>query len=287
MHVADRSAAAHASVEAIWRYPVKSMAGEEVVATRVTQRGLLGDRLYALVDTASNRAATVRSWAGSLLSYRPAYVTEPQLDEPPPAVRISTPQGQVLATTDPDVDERLSAAFGRTLTVMASAPEGLLVELPKGTLGGAYADATDVPLAGAAPAGTFFDYACLHLIATSTLDHLQSVYPQGRLDVRRFRPNIVVRSDEAPFCENTWTGRELAIGDDVVLRITIPCPRCINVTLPQAELPRDPGILRMIGQHNMQDLGDFGGLPCAGVYADVVTPGTIHRGDAVRCIDRA
>jgi hypothetical protein len=54
----------------------------------------------------------------------------------------------------------------------------------------------------------------------------------------------------------TWAGRTIAIGDQVVLRITIPCPRCANVTLPQAELSRDPGILRMIAQHNTQDLGD-------------------------------
>lgn len=84
--------------------------------------------------------------------------------------------------------------------------------------------------------------------------------------------------------ENEWAGRVLTIGDQVQLRITIPCPRCINVTLPQAELPRDPGILRLIAQHNMRDLGDFGRLPCAGVYADVWTPGVIRRGDQVRFV---
>ena len=80
-------------------------------------------------------------------------------------------------------------------------------------------------------------------------------------------------------------GRTLAIGDEVVLRVIIPCPRCISVTLAQDDLPRDPRILRTVAEHNMCDLGDFGTLPCAGVYAEVVKPGTIRSGDTVRCLD--
>lgn len=98
----------------------------------------------------------------------------------------------------------------------------LLVEFPAGTLGGKLAEATVVPLASNAPEGTCFDLTCVHLIATSTLDHLQSVYPQGQIDVRRFRPNIIVRSSGAPFIENNWAGRRLAIDDQVVLKATIP-----------------------------------------------------------------
>jgi MOSC domain-containing protein YiiM len=77
----------------------------------------------------------------------------------------------------------------------------------------------------------------------------------------------------------------VAIGEEVVLRITIPCPRCVNMILPQSDLPHDPGILRTIAEHNLCDLGDFGKLPCAGVYADVVKTGTIRRGDTVHYLD--
>jgi MOSC N-terminal beta barrel domain len=91
------------SVDSIWRYPVKSMAGEEIPMARVTPRGLLGDRVYALVDKASNRAATVRTWAATLLSYRPQFLTEPELGVPPPAVRIAMPDGRALSTADPDI----------------------------------------------------------------------------------------------------------------------------------------------------------------------------------------
>ena len=271
-----------ARVKEIWRYPVKSMAAEEIPLAKVTPRGVLGDRVYALVDKESNRAATVRTWAAALLSYRSQFLTEPELDSPPPNVHITTPDGRVLTTTDPEIDKRLSAVFGRNLAVMTTAPLGLLVEFPAGSLGGTLSNTTELPLAGAALPGTFFDYACVHLIATSTIDHLQAAYPQGRFDVRRFRPNIVIQSQGEPYIENSWGGRMLAVGDEVVLRVTIPCPRCVNTTLPQSDLPPDAGILRTIAKHNRRDLGDFGSLPCAGVYADVVKPGTIRRGDAVR-----
>jgi class 3 adenylate cyclase/uncharacterized protein YcbX len=273
------------SVQSIWRYPVKSMAGEQIHAAQLTTRGVLGDRVYALVDLASNRAATVRTWAAALLGYQAQFLAEPELGAPPPNVRITVPNGPTLRAADPDIDERLSAAFGRKLTLMTTAPTGLILELTPGTVGGAWADVTDFPLGQTAPPGAFFDYACVHLVATSTLTHLQKVYPEGRFDVCRFRPNVVIRSEAEPFVENSWVGRRLAIGEEVVLRITIPCPRCVNMILPQADLPHDPGILRTIAQHNMQDLGEFGMLPCAGVYADVLKPGTIRRGDAVHCLD--
>ncbi|HEY3837763.1 MAG TPA: MOSC N-terminal beta barrel domain-containing protein [Bryobacteraceae bacterium] len=272
-------------VDSIWRYPVKSMAGETISTAMVTPRGLLGDRAYALIDSATNRAATVRTWGASLLNYRPRYIGEPQLGDTLPAVQITVPNGRTFSTTDPEFHHHLSVAFGRTLTLATIAPAGLLVEFPQGTLGGALSNTTEVPLAGAAPPGTFFDYACVHLIATATLGHLQAVYPEGGFDVRRFRPNMVVRSNGAAYIENSWAGRTLAIGDEVVLRVSIPCPRCVNTTLPQGDLPHDAGILRTIAQHNRLDLGDFGRLPCAGVYADVVKCGTVHLGDTIRFLD--
>jgi uncharacterized protein YcbX len=125
------------------------------------------------------------------------------------------------------------------------------------------------------PEGTFFDCAPVHLLTTATLDRLRELYPQGRFEVRRFRPNIVVQlaSVEKGFAENAWVGRTLAIGDDVRLSITGPCARCVMTTLAQGDLARDPGILRTAAQHNHLNVG---------VYAAVVRGGAIHRGDPVR-----
>ena len=282
---ADVTGAALLSVESIWRYPVKSMAGEELKSVFVSEKGLIGDRVYAFVNEESNRAAVVRKWAENFLNYHPHFVSEPHPNSPVPPLQIVMPSGETLTTDNVDLEERLSAVFERKLKLMSTAPPGLLIEVPSGTLGGALSEVTEFPLAGGAPAGAFFDYGCLHLIASSTLSHLQKTYPQGRFDVRRFRPNMVINSDAAPFIENSWVGRTIAIGNDVVLRVSIPCPRCISVTLAQDDLPRDPSILRAIAEQNMCDLGDFGTLPCAGVYAEVLKAGHIQSGDALRFID--
>ena len=124
------------------------------------------------------------------------------------------------------------------------------------------------------PAGTFFDLAVVHVLTTGTIDRLRELYPQGRFEVRRFRPNIVVApaSGEKNFVENAWIGHTLAIGDEVRLSITGPCPRCVMTTLPQGDLPRDPRILRTAAQHNQVNVG---------VYAAVLRGGTIRRGDPV------
>ena len=125
------------------------------------------------------------------------------------------------------------------------------------------------------PAGTFFDCATVHLLTTATLDRLHQLYPQGRFEVPRFRPNVVVApaSGEKDFVENAWVGHTLAIGDAVRLSITGPCVRCVMTTLAQGDLPRDPGILRTAAQHNKVSVG---------IYATVERGGSIRRGDAVR-----
>jgi uncharacterized protein len=114
----------------------------------------------------------------------------------------------------------------------------------------------------------------VHLLTTSTIDRLRELYPPGRFEARRFRPNIVVStgSEDAGFVENDWIGRTVVIGDAVRLAITEPCPRCVMITLPQADLPKDSGILRTAAQHNAVNIG---------VYASVVNGGTIRRDDAV------
>jgi uncharacterized protein YcbX len=124
------------------------------------------------------------------------------------------------------------------------------------------------------PEGTFFDCAVVHLVTTATLDRLRELYPAGRFEVRRFRPNLVVETGGgvADFAENAWIARTVGIGDEVRLHIDGPCPRCVMTTLPQADLPKDAGILRTAAQHNQVNVG---------VYASVVRSGRVRRGDIV------
>jgi uncharacterized protein YcbX len=123
---------------------------------------------------------------------------------------------------------------------------------------------------------TFVDYAPVHLVTTATVEHLG-------VDARRYRPNLLVESDTAPFAENDWVGRELTVGE-VVLRVVLPTPRCSVPTLEHGDLPRAPEALRPLLTGNRVDVPGFGVLPCAGVYAEVVRGGTVRRGDAVALV---
>jgi uncharacterized protein YcbX len=267
-----------ASVVALWRFPVKSMMGEELNAAEVTERGLRGDRQFAVVDRATGKiggAKNPRKW-GNFFDFRAAYVEPPQAGSELPAVRITLPDGTVVTSEQGDLAQILSRAFGREVSFeearhdegsTAATAEEYWPDMP----GLDYRDTvTDFEL----PAGTFFDIAVLHLLTTATIDRLRALYPEGRFEVRRFRPNIVVSTgpDDQGFVENDWIGHTVAIGDDVRLAITGPCPRCVMITLPQGDLPKDSGILRTAAQHNGVNVG---------VYASVVRGGTVHRGDAV------
>ena len=265
------------SVVALWRYPVKSMIGEELNSSEITDRGLLGDRQFAVVDGATGKvggAKNPRRW-GNFFDYRAAYVEAPTSGEQIPPVRITLPGGDVVTNDRADVEQVLSRAFGRDVAFVEAGPgqttSGVVEEYWPDLEGLAHRDTTtDFEM----PAGAFFDLAVLHLLTTSTIDRLRELYPQGRFEARRFRPNIVVSTggEDPRFVENDWIGRTVMIGDTVRLVITKPCQRCVMITLPQGDLPKDSGILRTAAQHNGVNVG---------VYASVVDGGTIRRGDPV------
>ena len=263
------------SVVSLWRYPVKSMMGEELNAAGFTERGLLGDRAYALVDPSNGKVVSAKNpkkW-GRLFDFRAALAESPRGGEKIPPARITLPDGTTVTSEQGDLNQILSNVLGREVTLATTAPNmPSLEEYWPDTDGLAHRETvTDESM----PAGTFFDLAVVHVLTTGTIDRLRELYPQGRFEVRRFRPNIVVEpaSGEKNFVENAWIGHTLAIGDEVRLSITGPCPRCVMTTLPQGDLPRDPRILRTAAQHNEVNVG---------VYAAVLRGGMIRRGDPVR-----
>ena len=251
------------------------MMGEELNATDVTERGLLGDRAYALVDTSDGKAATAknpRKWPG-LFDFRATFAEPVRPGARVPSVRIVLPDGTTVTSDQGDLNQILSKALDREVTLRAAQHGAVTAEEYWPDLEGL--DHRDTVTDFTLPEGTFFDIGMVHLLTTATLDRLRELYPQGRFEVRRFRPNIVVApaSSEKNFVENDWLGHTLAIGDEVRLNITGPCSRCVMTTLPQGDLPKDPGILRTAAQHNRVNVG---------VYAAVQRGGTIRRGDLVR-----
>ncbi len=263
------------SIVSLWRYPVKSMQGEELNASPILERGLPGDRAFALIDADTGRVASAknpRKWPG-LFGFRAAFAESPRADAPLPPLRVTLPDGALVRGDQGDRDRVLSAALGRPVSLHGSAPPSPVLEEYWPDLEGL--SHRDTVTDEAMPAGTFFDLAVLHLLTTATLDHLRGLYPRGRFEVRRFRPNIVVACDggRQGFVEQGWVGRTLSLGKEVRLAVTGPCSRCVMTTLPQADLPADPGILRAAVQHGQGHVG---------VYARVVRGGYLRRGDVVR-----
>ena len=263
------------SVVSLWRYPVKSMMGEELNSSEVTDHGLLGDRGYALVDPSNGKIASAknpRKWP-KLFDCRAAFIELLRSGEKIPPVRITLPNGAIVTSTQSDLNQALSKVLGREVTLGTSVPKTPSLEEYWPDIEGLAHKETVTD--EAMPTNTFFDCAVVHVLTTATIDRLRELYPQGRFEVRRFRPNIVVEpaSAEKNFVENGWISHTLAIGEEVRLNITGPCPRCVMTTLPQGDLPKDPGILRTAAQHNQVNVG---------IYATVLRGGTIHRGDAVR-----
>jgi uncharacterized protein len=279
------------TVVSLWRYPVKSMLGEEVQTAQVRDQGLLGDRVYALLDRADGKVATAknpRKWP-NLFACRATLIEPSGSGAPVPPVRMTLPDGSIVTSEQRDCHQVLSQALNREVTLMATA-HGQVAGVPSSVPAAWTANAEeywpdidgldyrDTVTEFALPPGTFFDCATVHLLTTATLNRLRDSYPQGQFEVQRFRPNIVVDAlgGEQGFAEDAWIGHTLAIGDEVRLHITAPCGRCVMTTLAQGALPQDREILRTAVQHHQGQVG---------VYAAVVRGGTIRRGDRVRLGD--
>src|SRR5437868_4715424 len=150
------------SVAALWRYPVKSMMGEELNASEVTDRGLLGDRAFAVVDSADGKVVTAknpRKWP-NFFDFRAELAGSD--------VNIALPDGEVVNSSGENVNQRLSKALGRDVT-LRSAPRGALdVEEYWPDIEGLNHRNTFTEFTLAE--GTFFDGALVHLLTTSTID---------------------------------------------------------------------------------------------------------------------
>ncbi|WP_033221582.1 MOSC domain-containing protein [Kitasatospora phosalacinea] len=253
-------------VTALHRHPVKSLLGEELSRARIDGRGLDGDRRYALLDLTDGRIASAkepRTWR-RLLTLRAASTAG--------GVRITGPEGNGLD------DAGISALLGRPVRLISRRPDGAVLRrsVPEQVLAAgidAEVEYTVQEFGGAAAPGSFFDFAPLHLVTTASL---------AGAPAARYRPNLVIDHDGPPYAENAWIGRELAIGPELRLRVIAATPRCAVPTLAHGALPADPEALRRPARENrVRPLPEMPPLPCLGVYAQVLAPGTVGAGDAV------
>ena len=259
-------------VRLLRRYPVKSMLGEEPADLRLEPGGVVGDRVLALVDRESGRVATAKHPRLWRMLLRCAASGDPG------RVVVRLPDGSTVGAAE--ADAALSDLLGRPVRLTAERPDGAAVERPAPEDVLAEGDDADVPfelleIAQGSPGSTFVDHSPVHLITTATVVHIGT-------EVARYRPNLVLDvPGAAAFAENSWVGREITVGDGVVLRGTLPTPRCAVPTLEHGTLPRAPHAVRTPLDENRVEVPGFGVLPCAGLYAEVVAGGTVALGGAV------
>ena len=243
----------------LWRYPVKSMLGERVDALEVREAEIVGDRAWALLDE-NGRALSAK--------------TVPQMLFAQAALRddvvcITLPEGQEVIAGEQSADSVLSDWLERSVRLVEAEP-GVQCRYE------VHIDATDndSPVITAdGPEGTFRDSRHpVHLLTTASLRAAAETHPEGQWDARRFRPNLLIDTDGEGFVEDEWVGSHIAVGE-VVFEIRKRCMRCTIPNRPQPGLSADVGIARSLARHHGLDLG---------VYAGVVTAGTIRVGDEVR-----
>lgn len=250
-------------VGSLWRYPVKSMRGETLSVAEITQRGVAGDRTWALRESAYGGLVSARTWP-AMLQLRASWADDP-IENTGARVRIDLPNGEFTHAGDPDAARILTDFLRRevhpepvrTTPITPKEREAIM-------RGDAMPSARD-----------YFDEDVVHLIATGTLAHLRKLSGgDSDFDPRRFRANIIIDTgaNADSFVEDAWLDGCIEIGESVRIVGMRPALRCAITTHPQDELPHDPAILRTAWQFHQA---------YAGIFAAVETEGTIRIGDPI------
>jgi len=282
-------------IDAICRYPVKSMGGESLSSVGVTERGLPGDRVWAVRDEVRGGIRGAKK-IPALMTCSARFEKNPA-DSGSSTAEIRLPDGSVVSTSDADVNQRISNAIEHEVTLWPLLPEDAREHYARGApdnedmmeeFRAMFARLPDEPLPDLSkfppelfefesPPGTYFDCYPLLIMSRQSMEEMNRRAPDSNFDVRRFRPNLVVDIPEidAPFPEATLEGKRFRIGN-TVLDATVACPRCVMTTHGFEDLPKDPGIMRALVKNAEGNLG---------LYAQVGEPGDLAVGDSIEIID--
>jgi len=230
-------------VSELWRYPVQSLQGESLSTLDFTADGVAGDRGYCVVDDTGEGGTAARPQWKKLIGWRAHYLAEPKAGTDLPKVEIIFDDGTHLTSDDARLADAISERLGR--------PARLAVTM-----------APDVKRP--------YQASPCHLLTSATLKALSSAYPSGCFLPQRFRPNVMLDcGDKVGFVETDWMQQSLTIGP-VAMKVVEHCLRCALTTRPQADLPKDPGILHTAQQRNENRVG---------VYTEIANAGRVAIGD--------
>lgn len=249
-----------ARLTSCWRYPVKSMQGLDVPELHLDRHGAEGDREWALVLDADGKLASAKRFSTLLMAHA---------DDD----GITLPDGEFWSYDDPGASAALSGWLGRSVTLERATPGvqrvyDMTFDPPNDD-----AEFVEIP----APEGTFHDWAPLHLVVASTVRHCQSRRAGIEWHIRRFRPNLVLDADLAPFAEQDWVGLSVRVGE-AELVVTQPTVRCAVPLRAQPGLPRRADLYRALTDLNQAFPNHLG------LYLQVKKPGTVRVGDPVEVL---
>jgi uncharacterized protein YcbX len=287
-------------VAELWRYPVKSLGGARVQQADIGPRGALGDRLWAVRDLERDVTVSARQLP-VLLTATARYTGPVPPDAGPgnvPDVEISFPDGTVVSSSGDGVHAKLSELAGRNvrLTALPPAEDTSLHKLNpserSATMSPAFlraafgvADEEKLPdlsmvrvsdvvnLARySTPPGMFVDLAPVHVLSQTSLATIGAEIGSD-VDVRRFRPNVVLALDNPDdgLPESHWTGARLMLGG-VVLDVLMPTIRCVVPSRAQPGFEVDRRITKAVATRAER---------CLGVYCSVDAGGAVKVGDDV------
>ncbi len=278
--------AGHLPIAELWRYPVKSMAGEQLTEAKLGPLGLPGDRRYALRDLESGKIISAKQpkLATALLGCSARYIEEPGDTEHDYGVVAVTVSGHEYNTSEPTpLNDALTQLLGRPVRIETATTNDEVYESYWPEIDGLALSnvTTDLPIAMSTNKGTFNDLAALHVVATSSVNHLCTLLPDSVITTRRFRPNILIDTEPTNgFVENDWATKNATIAD-AAIAFGLASPCCVMTTVAQTDLPRDLAVLQTLARENKLDFGGFGNFACLGVYAEVTKAGVIRIGDTI------
>lgn len=258
-----------ATVESLWRYPVKSMAGEELSEAFVGFSGVYGDRCYAFRDAAARKGfpylnANVQQ---RMLLYRPRFRHPSRAAAPPNlAEAAAIAPGVTYANAEPgDMELDVVTPGG---DVLAVDDPGLLQMLGEGLRG-------EHSLTLVRSDRALTDCRPVSLFGIQTARQIEDEVGIS-VDKRRFRANVYLDLAAGGFGEDRLVGRKLRIGSGAVVSVLERDPRCKMISLDPDTGGHDPEVLRKVAQ---------GHEAYAGVYCAVLVEGMVAKGDPVEALD--